>query len=133
MSAAKKPRPVHRNVNPADLFRYRLPLPGIVSILHRISGALLFAMLWFLLAMLQMSLSSEAGFNGFRSAFAHPAVKVVFLALLWAFLHHLVAGLRYVWIDVSHAAAELPRARRSSAVTLGVSLALTVLLGAKLW
>jgi succinate dehydrogenase / fumarate reductase cytochrome b subunit len=133
MSAANKPRPVHRNLNLPDLLRYRLPLPGIVSILHRVSGALLFLALGVLLAMLQTSLASEAGFNGFRSAFAHPVVKLVFLALLWAFLHHLAAGLRYLWIDVSHAASDLPRARRSSAVVLGASLVLTVLLGVKLW
>ena len=123
-----KTRPVYLN-----LFAIRQPVPAIVSILHRISGALLFligipALLWGV----QASIASPESFAQFKSAFAHPLARLVGLALAWAYLHHLLAGLRHLLLDV-HVGIELAPARRSAAVVLAVSLLLTAMVAARLW
>lgn len=124
---AKKKRPRWYNVSPLNL-----PLPGLVSIFHRVSGALLFlGLVWFLF-LLDMSLSSEAGFAHFRTYVGHPLVKLALLALLWAYLHHFCAGIRYLFLDIDRG-VDLAASRRSSYAVLAVSLALTALLGVKLW
>ncbi len=130
IAPSSRPRPVYRNVQITDLMRYRLPLPGIVSILHRISGALLFVFLWLLLWMLQSSVNNPAEFH---DLYANPLVKLILFALLWSLLHHLCAGIRYLILDVSHAATELKATRQSSAIVMVVSILLTVIIGVKLW
>jgi len=128
MPVANKPRPVYLN-----LAKIRLPLPGFVSILHRVSGALLFLFLPLLLGLLQMSLGSEASYANFLAIISHPLMKLILLGLGWAFLHHLCAGIRYLAMDVSHDAASLARGRQSSVIVLVVSLALTLILAVRLW
>ena len=124
---AKRRRPLWFNLSPLNL-----PLPGLVSIFHRVSGLLLFlGLVWFLF-LLDMSLSSESGFEHFRSYVGHPIVKVAMLALLWAYLHHFCAGIRYLFLDIDRG-VDLATTRKSSYAVLVVSLALTVLLGVKLW
>jgi succinate dehydrogenase / fumarate reductase, cytochrome b subunit len=124
---AKKKRPLWFNLSPLNL-----PLPGLVSILHRVSGAMLFlALLWFLF-LLDMSLGSEAGFARARAYVGHPLVKLSLLALLWAYLHHFCAGIRYLFLDIDRGVG-LRAARASSYAVLAVSLILTALLGARLW
>jgi succinate dehydrogenase / fumarate reductase cytochrome b subunit len=133
-------RPEFRNINAlTDLPGYRLPLAGLVSILHRISGALMFLLLPFIIWMFDTSLSSEISFARFKSIFVAGAiglpgwmVKLVALALIWAYLHHLFAGLRHLWMDVNHAVTK-EFGKASAAATLGLSISLTVLLGAKLF
>jgi len=122
-----KPRPKY-----LDLIRIRLPVPGLVSILHRISGAALFLFLGLLLWLFEQSLATPQSFDAFKSALAHPLVKLVLFGLLWAFLHHLFAGIRYLALDL-HYGTELAQARASSYAVLAVSLVLTVVLGVKLW
>jgi succinate dehydrogenase / fumarate reductase cytochrome b subunit len=125
---ASKPRPVYLN-----LARIRQPLPAIVSILHRISGAALFLVgVPLLLLAVQGSLGSPESFASFRAAFSTPFAKIGLLGLAWAYLHHLCAGLRYLLLDL-HKLIELKPARRSSAVVLIVSLALTVVVAVRLW
>jgi succinate dehydrogenase / fumarate reductase cytochrome b subunit len=109
-----------------------LPIPGIVSILHRISGASLFLMLPFLLYLLQQSLQSPESYIHFRELVGHPLVKLVLLGLLWAFLHHFCAGIRYLTLDM-HMGTDLAAARSSSYAVVGVSLVMTVILGVWLW
>ena len=96
MTEQAKKRPEFRNINFfKDLPTYRLPPAGIVSILHRISGLLMFILLPFILWMMDMSLTSEISFDGFTSVFAGPFgwfLKLVCLALIWAYLHHFCAG-----------------------------------------
>lgn len=128
---AVRTRVVYRNIGIADLAKYRLPLPGIVSILHRISGALLFAFLWLLLWLLQSSLNPAAEI--FHGLWTNPLVKLIVFVLVWSVLHHLCAGIRYLILDMSHEATELKPARQSSAIVLVVSIVLTVIVGAKLW
>ena len=131
-AAAKRTRPKYLSL-PAILFEIRLPLPAWVSILHRISGALLvlpFAA-W-ALYLLDSSLRSEAGFEAIRSYFQLPLVKLGMLLFIWAYCHHLCAGIRFLLLDIE-AGVELRPARISSFVVLLVSLALTAILGARLW
>ena len=122
-----KKRPKH-----LALHKIKLPLPGIVSILHRISGLLLFFALPALLLLLQYSLTSIETYTELMSVLAHPLAKLLLLGLLWAFLHHLCAGLRYLAIDF-HLVRDLARARNSSRLVVAASLALTIFLGMKLW
>ena len=134
-------RPEFRNINAfTDLPGYRLPVAGIVSILHRISGALMFLLLPFLIWLFDKSLSSEISFAKFTAAFnvglwVFPGVfiKLVVLALIWAYLHHMIAGLRHLWMDISHAAVSKEFGKSSAVVTLALSLSLTAILGAKLF
>lgn len=134
-------RPEFRNINAfTDLPGYRLPVAGIVSILHRISGALMFILLPFIIWLFDKSLSSEISFAKFTAAFnvglwVFPGVfiKLVVLALIWAYLHHLIAGLRHLWMDISHAAVSKEFGKSSAVVTLALSLSLTAILGAKLF
>ena len=123
-----KKRPVY-----LDLPRIRLPLPGIVSILHRVSGAwLLVAGIPILLYAVSRSLASPETYAGMKAGISHPLAKIVLLSLLWSYLHHFCAGIRYLLLDI-HRGIELAPARRSSAIVLIVSLALTLAVGTRLW
>ena len=119
--AAPKVRPKH-----LDLTKIKLPLPGFISILHRISGAGLFLMLPFLLWLLEMSLSTETSFDKLQGVLAHPLAKLVLIGLLWSYLHHFCAGIRFLLLDM-HKGIDLPTARKSAGAVLFVSLPLTAL------
>jgi succinate dehydrogenase / fumarate reductase cytochrome b subunit len=114
------------------LHHIKLPLAGFVSILHRVSGLILFLALPLLLLMLQYSLRSIETYTQLQSVLAHPLIKLMLLGFLWAFLHHFCAGLRYLAIDLRYISS-LAQARNSSKVVMAISLALTVLAGVKLW
>lgn len=114
------------------LHQIKLPLPGIISILHRISGLLLFCALPFLILILQYSLRSIETYTQLLDFLSHPLLKIILLGLLWASLHHLCAGLRYFAIDL-HYVRNLAQARSSSKIVLAVSMTLTIGIGAKLW
>jgi succinate dehydrogenase / fumarate reductase cytochrome b subunit len=119
----KNKRPLWYNLNLLNL-----PLPGLVSILHRISGALLFfGLVWFLF-LLDMSLASEEGYARFARYVSQPLVKGALAVLLWAYLHHFCAGIRYLFLDIDKG-VDLPTARATSWLVLAVSLALTAILG----
>ena len=127
-TAANKPRPKYLN-----LVEIRLPLPGWVSIFHRISGALLvFPFTAWLLYMLDASLASEAGFRTTQGYLALPLVRLGMLVFIWAFCHHLCAGIRYLFLDLNKG-IELRPARVSSVAVLAASLLLTAYFGSKLW
>ena len=126
-NTASKTRPKH-----LQLTAIRLPLPGIVSILHRISGAALFLCLPLLLWLFAASLGSPDTFESFSAVVGHPLVKIFLLGLMWAYLHHFCAGVRFLLLDM-HKGLELATARKSSVAVLVVSLTLTVILGVKLW
>ena len=131
-ASAKKVRPKYLSL-PALLFEIRLPLPGWVSILHRISGALLvFPFVAWLLFMLDASLASEQGFEKTRAYLQLPLVKLGMLVFIWAYAHHFCAGIRFLLLDINRG-IELRQARASSVWVLVVSLALTAWFGAKLW
>lgn len=115
-----------------DLTRIRMPVTAVVSILHRISGFGLFLLLPFLLYLLQASLAAPDTYVRYRAVIEQPLVRLVLIGLLWAFLHHLFAGIRYLALDV-HYGVELQAARNSSRAVLAVSLALTAILGVLIW
>lgn len=125
--ATARKRPKH-----LALHQIRLPLPGIVSILHRVSGAGLFLFLPLLLWLFDRSLGSPTAFDAYREVVGNPLVKLVLFGLLWAYLHHFCAGIRFLLLDL-HVWGDLEPARRSSMGVMIVSIALTVAIGVALW
>lgn len=140
MTQLNTKRPEFRNINAfKDLTTYRLPLAGWVSILHRVSGLLMFLLMPFIVWMFDASLSSEISFGSFTAVFAAGVgfvpgwfFKLVALALIWAYLHHLLAGLRHLYMDATHSVTKAFGAS-SARVVLVLSVGLTVVLGAKLF
>ena len=140
MTELTKKRPEFRNINAlSDLPTYRLPAAGWVSILHRVSGALMFLLMPFIIWMFDTSLSSEFSYERFTSAFGAGIgfvpgwfIKLVALALIWAYLHHFIAGVRHLYMDMTHSVTK-EFGKSSATVTLVLSIALTVGLGAKLF
>ncbi|GAA4428788.1 succinate dehydrogenase, cytochrome b556 subunit [Acidovorax lacteus] len=141
MTELAKKRPEFRNINAfKDLTTYRLPAAGWVSILHRVSGVLMFLLLPFVIWMFDTSVSSEISFAKFTAAFNAGLgfvpgwfFKLVALGLIWAYLHHFTAGVRHLWMDMSHDAVSKEFGKTSATATLVVSLGLTAALGAKLF
>jgi succinate dehydrogenase / fumarate reductase cytochrome b subunit len=141
VASSKKLRPEFRNINAfKDLTTYRMTAGAWVSILHRASGAIMFLLLPFVIWLFDKSLSSEFSYAKFQAAFTVglgfvPAwfIKLVVLGLIWAYLHHLTAGIRHLWMDVSHSAVTKIAAKKSAVATLAISLPLTAALGAKLF
>ena len=125
-------RPQFRNIHVTDLARYRLPLAGVVSILHRISGLIMFALLPFLLYLLETSLTSDLSFAALHDAVQSPLAKLIILALSWAYLHHFCAGVRHLLMD-GHVGVDKDSARKSAAVVLVISVALALLVALKLF
>jgi succinate dehydrogenase / fumarate reductase, cytochrome b subunit len=122
-----------------DALQYRLPLAGVVSILHRVSGVVMLALLPLLVWMFDTSVTSEASFDVFKAAFTAGigfvpgiVVKIVVWGLIWAFLHHFIAGVRHLWMDATHSVTK-EFGRQSAVVTLALSALLTLVLGAKLF
>lgn len=135
MSIVRDParkRPEYRNIHVTQIVRYRLPPAGIVSILHRVSGALLFLLLPLLVWIFELSVSSELSFARLKDVASHWFVKLVLLAVLWGFLHHLVAGMRYLVLDL-HIGIDKAAATRSALAVLAVSLTLTLVAGLRLF
>jgi len=122
-----RPRPKYLN-----LLQIRLPVPGLVSILHRVSGAVLFLFIPFLLVLFELTLESPGGFLRFKSVLSHWAVKLLVIGLVWAYLHHLLAGIRHMMLDLDYG-TELPAARAASMAVLVTGIALTVIFAVMLW
>lgn len=123
-----RPRPKYVDIN-----LLHLPMPGLVSIFHRITGVAMFLFLIpALLMVLQVTLGSEAGFAKWKSVFSEPIVKLIVLGFVWAYLHHLFAGIRYLLLDV-HVGIALEPARTSARVVLAMGLIGTLLVGARIW
>jgi succinate dehydrogenase / fumarate reductase cytochrome b subunit len=139
MAETARQRPVYRNIHLTQIVGYRLPPAGIVSILHRVSGALMFLLLPFVIWLFDTSVSSEISFDVFASAFSAGLgvlpgwfVKLVALALIWAYLHHFIAGVRHLWMDATHSVSKA-QGHGSALFTLASSVLLTLVLGAKLF
>jgi len=141
LSTSVRPkRPEFRNLNAfKDLPSYRWPLASLVSGMHRASGLILFLMMPFIIWMFDTSVSSETSFARFTSVFSNgvgfvPGVlmKLVALGLIWAYLHHFIAGLRHITMDIYHTVSK-EQGRKTAVLTLVFSLSLTALFGAKLF
>ena len=115
-----------------NLLQIRLPLPALVSIMHRVSGAALFLSLPILLFAWQSSLTSADTFDAFRQVASNWCVKIVMLALLWGYFHHLCAGIRHLVMDID-LGTELATARLTSKLVVVISITLTIVVGACLW
>jgi succinate dehydrogenase / fumarate reductase cytochrome b subunit len=118
-------RPEFRNIHVTQIVRYRMPPPALVSIMHRISGAALFLALPLLLWLFELSLTSETSFQRLIGFVAHPLAKLVLVFLIWSFAHHLVAGIRYLLIDLH--TPDLQRARSSALAVYAVSVPATLI------
>ena len=123
-----KRRPKYLNIFELGLSQ---PVPAVLSILHRISGALLFVALLWLLWMLDRSLASEAGFDKIQHYAGLWPVKLSLLVVVWAYCHHFCAGIRFLFLDV-HKGVDLDTARLTSIIVIVAGLVLTVLFGARL-
>ena len=140
MTETARQRPEFRNINAiSDLPSYRLPAAGWVSILHRVSGALMFLLMPFIIWMFDASITSEISFASFTAAFNVGIgfipgwfMKLVALAIIWAYLHHFIAGIRHLYMDAFHAVTK-EFGKSSAVATLVLSLGLTVVLAAKLY
>jgi len=132
MPEAAKNRPQFRNINVTQLAKYRLPLAGIVSILHRISGLVMFLLLPFILTLLDNSLTSEETFNYLNGLTQNCLVKLVILALSWAYLHHFCAGIRHLLMDL-HMGLDKHSAKKSAVGVFAISLPLAAAVAAKLF
>jgi len=130
-AAIKKARPKYLSLQ-ALLFEIRLPLPGWVSILHRVSGVLLFLAGVWLLFVLDRSLASEADFEAAKRYLGLTPVKLSLLVLIWAYCHHFCAGIRYLFLDL-HKGVDKATSRLTSVVVLVAGLGLTAFFGARLW
>lgn len=141
MTELAKKRPEFRNINAfKDLTTYRMTPAAWVSILHRASGAILFLLLPLVIWLFDTSVSSEYSFARFKSAFGAGLgfvpgwfLKLVVLGIIWGYLHHMIAGMRHLWMDVSHEAVNKQFGKSSAIFTMVVSISLTLALGAKLF
>lgn len=122
-----RPRPKYLN-----LIQIRLPVPGLVSILHRVSGAVLFLLIPLLLAWFELSLESPQSFARFQLVFSHWAIKLILIGAVWAYAHHLCAGIRHLALDLDYG-TELAAARATSWTVLAVSVLLTLAAGVAIW
>ncbi len=139
MALPLKQRPVHRNIHVSQILKYRLPPAGIVSILHRVSGVGMFLMMPFIIWMFDNSVTSEVSYERFTAVFNAGVgvipgwlIKVVVLGLIWAYLHHFIAGVRHLYMDMTHAVTR-EFGHTSAVVTLALSVLLTLALGYKLF
>lgn len=130
--AVKKNRRQYGPMSFAQTVHYRLPLAGFVSILHRASGLLMFVLLPFVLYLLDKSLTSEISFEYFKGFTSHGFVKLVILGLVWAYLHHVGAGIRHLLMDV-HVGVDKDSGRKSAVSVFVFSIALTLLVALKLF
>jgi succinate dehydrogenase / fumarate reductase cytochrome b subunit len=126
-SAMTNARPKHLN-----LFVIRQPIPAIVSILHRVTGFVLFLLLWLFLAGLDRSLASAEEFANVKALLGHPFMKLLMLGLLWAYLHHTFAGIRHLIMDL-RIGLDLPKVRAMSYTALILAIAITVIVGVMVW
>ena len=141
MTDTTKKRPEFRNINAfTDLSGYRMTPAAYLSILHRASGLVMFLLLPFVIWLLDTSISSEYSYARFTSLFNNGVgifagwfFKLLVLALIWAYLHHFCAGLRHIWMDVSHKSVNKEFGKSSAIVCFAISLILTAALGAKLF
>lgn len=130
---ASRPRPQFHNINIFQILTYRLPPAAKTSILHRVSGVLLFlALPLVLVPIFALSITSPQSYASMAQWVSHPVSKLILLVLIWAYMHHFCAGIRYLTLDM-HIGNDRESSQRSGAIVLGVSLALTLVFALKLF
>jgi len=131
MSESSTPRRF-TNIHVLQIIRYRLPAAGVVSILHRVSGAMLFLLLPFILYLFDLSITSEISFDYLKGFTSHWFVKLLILAVSWGYLHHFCGGIRHLIMD-AHIGLSKEEARKSAHMVFLVSVPLTLLVALKLF
>ena len=86
-----------------NLFKIRMPVTAVVSILHRVSGIVLFLSIPYVVWLLSQSITSQAGFNYVLNVFSSNYGKLINIILLWAIVHHIFAGIRFLLLDIDFA------------------------------
>jgi succinate dehydrogenase / fumarate reductase cytochrome b subunit len=120
------------NIHVSQIIRYRLPAAGVVSILHRVSGAMMFLLLPFILYLFDLSITSEISFDSLKGFTSHWFVKLLILAVSWGYLHHFCGGIRHLIMD-AHIGLSKEEARKSAHMVFLVSVPLTLLVALKLF
>lgn len=120
------------NIHVLQIIRYRLPAAGVVSILHRVSGAMMFLLLPFILYLFDLSITSEISFDYLKGLTSHWFVKLLILAVSWGYLHHFCGGIRHLMMD-AHIGLSKEEARKSAHVVFWVSVPLTLMVALKLF
>jgi succinate dehydrogenase / fumarate reductase cytochrome b subunit len=131
MSESSTPRRF-TNIHVLQIIRYRLPAAGVVSILHRVSGAMMFLLLPFILYLFDLSITSEISFDSLKGFTSHWFVKLLILAVSWGYLHHFCGGIRHLIMD-AHICLSKEEARKSAHMVFIVSVPLTLLVALKLF
>ena len=131
MSESSTPRRF-TNIHVLQIIRYRLPAAGVVSILHRVSGAMMFLLLPFILYLFDLSITSEISFDSLKGFTSHWFVKLLILAVSWGYLHHFCGGIRHLIMD-AHIGLSKEEARKSAHIVFLVSVPLTLLVALKLF
>jgi len=131
MSESSTPRRF-TNIHVLQIIRYRLPAAGVVSILHRVSGAMMFLLLPFILYLFDLSITSEISFDSLKGFTSHWFVKLLILAVSWGYLHHFCGGIRHLIMD-AHIGLSKEEARKSALVVFWVSVPLTLMVALKLF
>ncbi len=131
--SAPRVRPQFRNIHVFQIMQYRLPLAGIISILHRVSGAAMFLVgIPFVLYLFSLSLTSELSWQELQKISSFWWLKIIVLGFIWSFCHHFCCGIRYLMLDM-HKGLEKHQARNSATVVLVVSLVMTAFFAYKLF
>jgi succinate dehydrogenase / fumarate reductase cytochrome b subunit len=118
-----KNRPVYLN-----LFKIRLPVGGILSILHRATGAFLVLLLPIALYILQRSLQDQTAYAEIAAQAATPVGRLVVLVIVWVFAQHFFSGVRHLLLDIGVGDSK-PAARRNAWLAFAASLSVVVLTG----
>lgn len=128
----KKSRPQFRNIHITQILKYRLPPAGIMSILHRVSGAGLFLTLPLIVWLFDLSLTSELSYARLLELSASPLVKIILCGLSWAFLHHFFAGIRHLMADM-HIGMTKEQGGKWAVSVMAVSLAISFVVWLKIF
>ena len=115
-----------------DITTIKLPLPAYTSILHRISGVILFIGLGFLLYGLELSLASDESFGSLKGLLSAPLAKFIIRGILSALIYHFIAGVKHLLMDVDVGDGK-DSGRLGAIITLVLSIALIILAGVWVW
>ena len=125
----KQSRPVFMNL---PWLASKMSITAKISILHRASGVLMFLAIPLVLCLFQASLTNAEVYAKCHAIASLPVLKLIYLVLIWAIMHHLCAGVRYLLLD-RHIGVDRITAQKTARWVLVVSIILTILLGALIW
>lgn len=110
----------------------RMSITAKISILHRVSGVLMFLAIPLVLFLLDKTLHDQSFYSQSCVFAAQPVIKLIYLALIWAVMHHVCAGIRFLFLDIEMG-LERGTAQKTARLVLVVSLILTAIIGVLIW